>query len=62
MAKQVFLVPEKDDLSLAEKLDILLSDRALGRKMGQQGRELINEMFDIRKQTAKLEAIYDSLT
>ena len=57
-----FLVSEKDEKSLAEKLDILLSDRALGKKMGQQGRELINERFDIRKQTAKLEAIYDSLT
>ncbi len=56
-----FLVSEKDDKSLAEKLDILLSDRALGKKMGQQGRDLINEKFDIRKQTIKLEAIYDSL-
>ncbi|MDJ0691591.1 MAG: glycosyltransferase [Xenococcaceae cyanobacterium MO_188.B32] len=56
-----FLVSEKDDKSLAEKLDILLSDRALGKKMGEQGRDLINEKFDIRKQTIKLEAIYDSL-
>ena len=56
-----FLVSEKDDKSLAEKLDILLSDRAWSQKMGQQGRELINEKFDIRKQTAKLETIYDSL-
>lgn len=57
-----FLVPEKDDVALAAKLDILLSDRALGRKMGQLGRELVCEMFDVRKQTVKLEAIYDSLT
>ncbi len=56
-----FLVSEKDDRSLAEKLDILLGDRSLGKKMGQQGRELIKEKFDIRKQTAKLEAIYHSL-
>ncbi len=55
------LVSEKDDRSLAEKLDILLSDRTLGKKMGQQGRELINQKFDIGKQTAKLEEIYDSL-
>ncbi|MGL5942332.1 MAG: glycosyltransferase [Waterburya sp.] len=56
-----FLVSEKDDRALAEKLDILLSDRILGRKMGQQGRELSNQKFDIRKQTTKLEAIYHSL-
>jgi len=56
-----FLVSEKDDKSLADKLDIVLSDRNFGEKMGQQGRELINERFDIRKQTAKLEGIYDSL-
>jgi glycosyltransferase involved in cell wall biosynthesis len=56
-----FLVAEKDDRALAEKLDILLSDRSLGKKMGQQGRELINQKFDIDKQTAKLEAIYDLL-
>ncbi len=56
-----FLVSEKDDRCLAQKLDILLSDRSLGKKMGEQGRELINERFDIRQQTAKLEAIYHSL-
>ncbi len=56
-----FLVSEKDDRCLAQKLDILLSDRSLGKKMGAQGREFIDEKFDIRKQTAKLEAIYNSL-
>ncbi len=57
-----FLVSEKDHKSLAEKLDMLLSDRALGKNMGEQGKDLINERFDIRKQTIKLETIYDSLT
>ncbi|MBE9191004.1 glycosyltransferase [Gloeocapsopsis crepidinum LEGE 06123] len=56
-----FLVQEKDDVALAEKLDILLSDCAIGEKMGQHGRQFTCEMFDIRKQTSKLEAIYDSL-
>lgn len=56
-----FLVPEKDDVVLAEKLDILLSDQALAKKMGKRGREFVCEVFDIRKQTVKLEAIYDSL-
>lgn len=57
-----FLVPERDDAALAEKLDTLLSDRALGKKMGQRGREFVCEEFDICKQTAKLELIYDALT
>lgn len=56
------LVAERDDKALAEKLDTLLSDRTLGRKMGKRGREFVCEMFDIHKQTTKLEAIYDSLT
>lgn len=55
------LVAEKDERALAEKLDFLLSDRTLGKNMGQLGRELINEKFDISKQTTKLENIYDSL-
>ena len=56
-----FLVSEKDQHSLATKLDILLRDRALGKKMGQQGRKLICAEFDLHRQTLKLEAIYDSL-
>jgi glycosyltransferase involved in cell wall biosynthesis len=56
-----FLVAEKEHVVLAERLDTLLSDRTLGEKMGQQGRELVCEMFDIRKQIVKLEAIYDSM-
>lgn len=56
-----FLVQEKDHQSLAEKLDILLGDRSLGQTMGKQGREFVCESFDIRKQTHKLEAIYDLL-
>ncbi|MES1021691.1 glycosyltransferase [Gloeocapsa sp. BRSZ] len=56
-----FLVAEQDDVNLAEKLDVLLGDRALGKKMGQRGREFVCEIFDIQKQTSKLEAIYDSI-
>jgi glycosyltransferase involved in cell wall biosynthesis len=55
-----FLVPERDDLALAGKLDILLSDRALGEQMGRNGREWVCDTFDIQRQTAQLEAIYES--
>ena len=56
-----FLVPEKDDKALAEKIDTLLSNRALGMEMGRNGREFVCTHFDIRQQTAKLETIYDSI-
>lgn len=59
--KNGFLVLEKDDIALAEKLDILLSDCVLAKNMGKAGREFICENFDIRKQTRKLEAIYDKV-
>lgn len=55
-----FLVPEKEDAALAEKLDLLLGDRGLGEKMGKRGREWVCDAFDIRRQTDQLEAIYDS--
>ncbi|MCX7956697.1 MAG: glycosyltransferase [Endomicrobia bacterium] len=53
-----FLVPEKDEKSLAEKIDILLSDMALAKKMGLRGRELLEEKFNLSKQVEKLEQIY----
>lgn len=59
--KTGFLVPEKDDVALAEKLDLLLTDRTLSEQIGRQGREFVCEFFDIRKQTAKLENIYNSI-
>jgi len=55
------LAQEKDDSSLADKLDILLCDRELGTRMGRRGREYVCETFDIRKQTKKLETIYDDI-
>lgn len=55
-----FLVPERNDRALAEKLDLLLSDRALGEAMGRRARESICEHFDLYKQNSKLEEIYDS--
>lgn len=53
-----FLVPEKDVRSLAEKIDILLSDSHLADRMGRKGRELVEEKFNLGKQIEKLEQIY----
>jgi colanic acid/amylovoran biosynthesis glycosyltransferase len=52
------LCAEKDSVQLADYLALLLSDSGFGKKLGSQGREHILDCFDIRKQTAKLEAIY----
>jgi colanic acid/amylovoran biosynthesis glycosyltransferase len=56
-----FLVAEKDDVALAERLEELLSDAALVRRMGRRGREYVCEAFDLRKQTRALELIYDEV-
>lgn len=56
-----FLVPEGDSHSLAEKLDLLLTDKGLREAMGRTGRQLVCDSFDIRKQTAKLESMYDEM-
>jgi colanic acid/amylovoran biosynthesis glycosyltransferase len=55
------LVEEKDDEGLADRLNWLLCDRAAAKAMGQRGREVVCECFDIQKQTAKLEGIYDQV-
>lgn len=55
------LVAERAEAELAEKLHLLLEDRGLGQQMGRRGREWVCDRFDLRRQTAQLETIYDSL-
>jgi colanic acid/amylovoran biosynthesis glycosyltransferase len=57
-----FLSAEGDAIALAINLDALLSDQTLAKKMGHRGREFVCEKFDIYKQTAKLETIYEETT
>ncbi|MPZ18559.1 MAG: glycosyltransferase [Luteitalea sp.] len=54
------LVPEGDAPALAQALDAVLADRALGERLGRRGREYVCERFDVRRQGAKLEALYDA--
>jgi colanic acid/amylovoran biosynthesis glycosyltransferase len=56
-----FLVPERDEGALAERLGELLDDPAMRHRMGAEGRALAEQRFDIHQQTAALEALYDSL-
>ena len=55
------LSEEKDVAGLAEAIASLLEDSRLRRDMGVAGRRRVEEHFDVRKQCAKLEQIYDEL-
>lgn len=53
------LSEERDVISLARNLDLLLSNCELRRQMGYHGREHVEKNFNIRKQSRRLERIYD---
>ncbi len=52
------LVSEGDDAQLSNALATLLGNADLRSQMGQRGRELVLESFDIAKQTTILESFY----
>lgn len=55
-----FLVAPKSPEEVAEKLDILLSDKALRREMGKKSREIAEKEYDVRKVVGRHLKIYDS--
>jgi glycosyltransferase involved in cell wall biosynthesis len=56
-----FLAPETDVNALAGYLSLLISDAELRRTMGAAGRQRVCQQFDLRKQTALLEKIYENV-
>jgi len=56
-----YLLPERDEKQLAEKICLLLQDRALWSEMSLRGREHIAMKFDLRMQTRILEAKFDEV-
>jgi colanic acid/amylovoran biosynthesis glycosyltransferase len=56
-----FLAAEKDHTALSQQIAVLLQDRVLWKKFSIAGRERITKMFDLKRQTAKLETIYEDL-
>lgn len=54
-----FLAPERDWRKLAEYIIRLFRDDALWRRFAKAGRRRVEELFDLQKQTAALENIYD---
>lgn len=55
------LAAERDVAGLAERLDALLSDAALGQRMAEAGRRHVETHHDAVKQGEKLEEIYDEV-
>lgn len=56
-----FLIQPGDAKALAEKIDILASDKELREKMGQKSYEIAKEKFDINVIIRQLQGIYDEL-
>jgi glycosyltransferase involved in cell wall biosynthesis len=56
-----FLAPEGDIRELAGYIQQLMVEPDLCGKMGDAGRRRVERLFDLDKQNAKLEALYDEL-
>ncbi|WP_431610723.1 glycosyltransferase [Enterobacter hormaechei] len=56
-----FLVKERDDKQLAERISFLMKDEHKRFEMGKNARIFISEKFNLSKQTIKLEKIYQEL-
>ena len=56
-----FLFTPGDERALADHLRTLLGDTALRERMGRAARSNMTTHFDLTSQTAKLEALYDSV-
>jgi len=55
------LVPVRDGRALAHAIEELLKDPGKARKMGERGRQFIQDQFDVRGIAQKYIAIYSSL-
>jgi colanic acid/amylovoran biosynthesis glycosyltransferase len=55
------LAPERDSNALAARMADLLNDRASRLRMGAEARALVEQRFDIRRQTEALEGLYDEV-
>jgi colanic acid/amylovoran biosynthesis glycosyltransferase len=57
-----FLAPERDWRTLAQYLARLVGDENLCRRFGLAGRERVLRLFDLDKQTRRLEEMYTEIT
>jgi glycosyltransferase involved in cell wall biosynthesis len=59
--KTGFLVPAGDIRTMANKIIYLLEHPDIARRMGEEGRKRAEELFDIKKQVKKIEALYQEV-
>ena len=57
-----FIVSERNEVELAEKIVDIFSDNDLGKRMGFAARKHVEKHFNIDNQTKELEKIYDMVT
>jgi glycosyltransferase involved in cell wall biosynthesis len=55
------LIPPGNEVSIAEAVQRLASDRVLMRSMGKAGRRIYEDRFTLRMSVAKTEAVYEEL-
>lgn len=56
-----FLVPWMDREAFAEKLQVLLSNKALARQMGEKGLQIASEKYDFAKYIEQLEKVFEDV-
>ena len=59
--KNGFLSKPRDPISLAEAISLLYADTALRKKMGQEGRKLVEKEFTMEKMVNRTIKTYKSL-
>jgi glycosyltransferase involved in cell wall biosynthesis len=53
-----FVVPPRDARALAERIDLLLKDASLRKRMGEQGRALVERSYALDRMLDELERVY----
>ena len=56
-----FIVAKRNPEAIAEKLKLLIEDRALCQKMGRESRRLYEEKFTEEKMVERLTAVFDQV-
>ena len=55
------LVPPKDPSALAEAIVFLLKDRKRAQEMGQVGRKIVEEKFNLKDKVKQHERLYETI-
>ena len=56
-----YLVPWMDIATMTRRMDALLADKELARRLGQQGRAFVDRAYSFEDYIARLTATLDSL-